>query len=479
MKRCLLLLPALLLLFAPVYAQESGSNPVSTDDAFTSLLKRGFALHQQANYRESLPLLQQAWKLDPHDYFVNLLLGIDTLRTGDPEKALPFLTVAARLRPKEEFPYEYSGEAQTLLGRYDQAAIAYRKATVVAPDSPEATEAWIDFTLERFRQLAGQLRSSQAGLAAEYRLQARSYPLGDKKRRQLLEQSVAIDPKAPGIWTELEQADVADGDEAEAKRNAERGSSESSPRAATASLQRGIDDAQAGQCEQAIPVLERGLKSGGAAVYVRFLLSWCYAGEAGKVDARLQRTGGQPAIAHMIRGDVLFRMQGDTATAMAEYQAALAASPHDPKLLERLAEVQVAAGDLMDAEQNAESALALDAHRYSARQTLARIAMEQGRYADALPQLTLLAEQDPRDPGTQISMATALSALGDAQQALLHLEPVLAGGYPDPKGNLHSLLGSLLRKAGRSDEAAQAFAAARKLSETYQQSSHRDQEDSQ
>jgi tetratricopeptide (TPR) repeat protein len=244
-------------------------------------------------------------------------------------------------------------------------------------------------------------------------------------------------------------------------------------------LQRGIDDAQAGQCEQTIPVLERGLKSSGAAVYVRFLLSWCYAGEAGKVDARLQRTGGQPAIAHLIRGDVLFRMQGDTATAMAEYQAALAASPHDPKLLERLAEVQVAAGDLVGAEQNAESALALDAHRYSARQTLARIAMEQGRYADALPQLTLLAEQDPHDPGTQISMATALSALGDAPKALQHLEPVLAGGYPDPKGNLHSLLGSLLRKAGRSDEAAQAFAAARKLSETYQQSSHRDQEDSQ
>ena len=466
--RCLLLSP-LLLLFASVYAQES----VPTDDAFTSLLKRGFALHQQANYRQSLPLLQQAWKLDPRDYFVNLLLGIDTLRTGDPEKAVQFLTVAARLRPREEFPYEYSGEAQTLLGRYDQAAIAYRKATVVAPDSPEATEAWIDFTLERFRQLAGQLRSSQAGLAAEYRLQARSYPLGDKKRRQLLEQSVAIDPKAPGIWSELAQAD---GDDAKA---AERGSREISPRAATGWLQHGIDDAEAGRCEQAIPVLERGLKSGGAAVYVRFLLSWCYAGEAGKVDARLQRTGGQPAIAHMIRGDVLFRMQGDTAAAMAQYQAALAASPHDPKLLERLAEVQVAAGDLVGAEQNAESALALDAHRYSARQTLARIAMEQGRYADALPQLTLLAEQDPHDPGTQISMATALSALGNAAQALQHLEPVLAGGYPDPKGNLHSLLGSLLRKTGRSDEAAQAFAAARKLSEVYQQTSHRDQEESQ
>jgi Flp pilus assembly protein TadD len=182
------------------------------------------------------------------------------------------------------------------------------------------------------------------------------------------------------------------------------------------------------------------------------------------------------AIAHMIRGDVLFRMQGDTAGAIAEYQAALALRKDDPKLLERLAEVQVAAGDLAAAEQNAGSALSLDPHRYSARQTLARIAMEQGRYADALPLLSLLATQDPHDQGTQISLATTLAQLGNSTEALQHLEPVLASGYPDQKGGLHSLLGALLRKAGRSTEAAQAFATARQLSQAYQQSAHRDQD---
>jgi tetratricopeptide (TPR) repeat protein len=179
----------------------------------------------------------------------------------------------------------------------------------------------------------------------------------------------------------------------------------------------------------------------------------------------------------MIRGDVLFRMQGDAAAAILEYQSALAVRKDDPKLLERLAEAQVAAGDLTAGEQNARSALALDAHRYSARQTLARIAMEQGKYAEALPQLAALAAQDRHDEGTQISLATALAQLGESEEALKHLEPVLAGGYPDQKGNLHSLLGALLRKAGRPAEAAQAFAQARQLSEAYQQSSHRDQDE--
>ena len=512
----------LLLLVGSSLAQQ----PAGNEDAFTTLLHRAFAYHQQADYNHALPLLRQAWKLDSHDYFVNLLLGIDLLRTGEPKQAIEFLAVASRLRPKEDFPYEYNGEAQAALGRYDQAASSYMKAVAVAPAAPEAVEAWIDFALDRFRQLAGQLRGSEKGLAAEYRLQARSYPTGDKKQRDLLQQSAAIDPQAPGIWSELARADLNAGDPAEARENVERalaadpfdrnaasvqalpaaGSSASKAqpaRSGTSSetlfreqrweelaalrpppgpdseawFHRGVAFAQSGQCEQAIPALERGLAAREESVYARFLLSWCYADAAGKVDARIRQSGGDLAIAHMIRGDVLFRMQGDTAAAIAEYQAALALRRDDPKLLERLAEVQVAAGDLAGAAQNASSALALDAHRYSAKQTLARIAMEQGKYAEALPLLTALASQDPHDEGTQISLATTLAQVGNSAGALQHLEPVLAGGYPDQKGSLHSLLGALLRKVGRPAEAAQAFATARRLSESYQQRAHRDQDE--
>lgn len=511
-RKLLLWLPVLFLLPVAAFAQQQ-------EDPFTSLLHRGFALHQQADYTHALPLLQQAWKLDPHDYFVNLLLGIDLLRTGNPQKAIGFLATAERLRPKEDIPYAYAGEAQTQLGYFDEAATSFMKGVDVAQDKADATEAWIEYTLERFHQLAEQLRSSQPGLAAEYRLQARSYAADDMKRRALLQQSAELDAQAPGIWSEWALADFKAGDAAAAQEHVNRALTadpldpqatlvasmlagnppteakapavahtepqrNDSAASLNAWLKRGIALAQVGQCHQAIPALERSLERGpelGLAareqtVYTRFLLSWCYADEAGKVDAQIRQSGGNLAMAHLIRGDVLFRMQGNTAGAIAEYQAALAMRHGDPKLLERLAEAQVASGDFTNATQNAEAALQLDPHRYGARQTLARIAMEQGRYDDALPQLKTLAEQDPHDAGTQISLATALSQAGNPAEALQHLEPVLAGGYPDQKGNLHSLLGALLRKAGRPTEAAQAFATARQLSETYQQSSHRDQE---
>ena len=51
-----------------------------------------------------------------------------------------------------------------------------------------------------------------------------------------------------------------------------------------------------------------------------------------------------------------------------------------------------------------------------------------------------------------------------------------SSGYPDEKGSLHYLLGTVLKKMGRTAEADQAFAAATQLSEAFQQKSYRDQD---
>jgi predicted Zn-dependent protease len=99
----------------------------------SDLLHRAFDFHQRADYANALPLLRQAWKLDPHDYFVNLLLGIDLLRTRKPEEAIDFLKEATLQRPKEEFPYAYNGEAQAMLGHYAEAAEGYLRALQANP----------------------------------------------------------------------------------------------------------------------------------------------------------------------------------------------------------------------------------------------------------------------------------------------------------------------------------------------------------
>ena len=107
--------------------------PAPSNEEFESLLHRGFQFHEQSAYAQAVPLLQSAYKLQPNDYFVNLLLGIDMLRTGQAASAIGFLKTAAKVRPSEEFPHEYLGEAEASLGHFAEAAAAYIAAQRVAP----------------------------------------------------------------------------------------------------------------------------------------------------------------------------------------------------------------------------------------------------------------------------------------------------------------------------------------------------------
>lgn len=589
MGRCKLLTRAgvlgwMLALLVPLWAQGTRD----TKGEFSTLLHRGFELHQHADYVNAAALLRRAWKLNPHNYFVNLLLGVEMLRTGDPDEAVGFLKEASRQRSNEDVPYGYMGEAQAAMGHHAEAAEAYLHAMQLSPLSQEAIQGWVDYSLERFRELAGRLRSSDRGLAAAYRLQAISLPLADVKRRELLEHAATLDPKAPGIWGELAMAHFASGNPTAAQSDLSRAGAENaldlrysevaallsakagewvaaaehlnqiasqSPgalarvvsdwpaalqpndgslvngpaakflecardaqenctpdelshqssigvRRASGSreilyreqrwdrlsalpapgtndsdlwLQWGESFAQLGKWPQAIPALERGVRNQSDKVYAEFLLSSCYASEAGRAVARLQRIGAGEAVAHTVRGDVMLRMQGNSAAAIAEYKLALASQSDDPRLLERMAEALVSDGQFDAAADYAHAALRIDPYRFSATRTLAQVAMRQRMYVEALPYLEQLATHDPKDLTTQVDLATALEQMGNFVEALKHLEPALQQNFPDEKGSLHSLLGTALRRVGRSQDAATAFATARRLSDEYQMSTHREE----
>jgi tetratricopeptide (TPR) repeat protein len=129
-------------------------------ESFESLLHRGYDLHQQARFAEAVPVLEQAHKLAPQDYFANLLLGIDLLRVGRVSEAIAPLQTAAQIRIGEEFPEDYLGEAEARLEHPALAAKAYQKAIERGHGSETSLEAWAGFCLERFRQIAEMLRSA-------------------------------------------------------------------------------------------------------------------------------------------------------------------------------------------------------------------------------------------------------------------------------------------------------------------------------
>ncbi len=371
------------------------------------MLHQGFDLHRQARFSEAIPVLERARQLHPGDYFANLLLGIDLLRTGKPSEALSRLELAARTRPAEEIPEDYLGEAEASLGRYAQAAEAYQQAVERGHDSEQALEAWAGFALERFRQIGEGLRASTAGVATIRRLQ-----------------HVAAQPADTLV------------------------------------------------CHGSIPALERALAQkppSAAQLDTAYQLSICYAVAAGKAASQLQSNAEDQAALDRVRGDVLLRLKGDAKAAEDEYRKAIALRPRDPALLERLAEAESTQGNTEAARQSAEAALAIDPHQREALRTLVSLAMSNRDYDQALPRLRQLTVEAPGDPTVQVELGTALAQSGQAAEALQHLGPALAAGYPDEKGALHALEARILHQLGRDEEAAKAAAEARRLSDAFQE----------
>jgi len=386
------------------WAQSTGG------DSLQALLQQGFQLHQQARFAEAIPVLERAHRLEPGDYFVNLLLGIDLLRTGKAAEAVPRLQIAARVRPDEEFPEDYLGEAEAGLGHYELAAEAYQRAIVRGHSSEQALEAWAGFALERFRALGELLRVSAAGTAAARRMaEAASTPsvgLVCEGSIPLLERRIALRTAGPNaVKLQVESA---------------------------------------------------------------YKLSVCYAAEAGKVAGQLQTGAEDQAAVHRLRGDVLLRLKGDATGSETEYREALAVRSNDPALLERLAEAQLTAGDTDGARASAQAALAVDPHRREALRTLASLATNNRDYDQALPWLRQLAQENPGDRTVQVELAKALAQTGADKEAVGLLGPALASGYPDEKGALHALLGRALRKLRREADALKAEAEARRLSDAFQ-----------
>jgi tetratricopeptide (TPR) repeat protein len=230
-------------------------------------------------------------------------------------------------------------------------------------------------------------------------------------------------------------------------------------------LWKGVAVARTGNCAQAIPVLESGLKAD--ELTAGFWLEVCYSGEAERMAYRLKAEKDQGAF-HQFRGDVLLRLQGDAAAARVQYEEALTSRPDDPSLLERLAEAYIRLGDTEHAQEAAQKSLAMDPHRVETLRILASLAMNNRDYNRALRWLRQLVAETPADTAARVQLGSALAHTGNAPEAIRYLAPALAGGYPDERGALHSLEARVLRELGRDVEAAKAADEARRLSDAFQ-----------
>jgi tetratricopeptide (TPR) repeat protein len=229
---------------------------------------------------------------------------------------------------------------------------------------------------------------------------------------------------------------------------------------------RGFAYGKLGNCAQAIQALELGLKAGAENAAGRLMT--CYESEAVHTADHLKSLGKESAV-HQIRGDILLSIRLDAKQAAAEYMAALQLKPKDPQLLEKLAEAYFSLGEMSQARENAQEALAENPHREQLLRLLIRIAVSERDYASALTLSTHLAEMEPEDAWTRVQQATAYAQTGRTEEAVQQLTSALNAGYPDEKGALHALLAGQLRKLGRDEDARRASSEAIRLADSFQQ----------
>jgi tetratricopeptide (TPR) repeat protein len=232
---------------------------------------------------------------------------------------------------------------------------------------------------------------------------------------------------------------------------------------------RGAAAFRTGDCPQAIPALERGLKSN--QLEAGFYLQACYAKEEAHVETRLI-SAQQDGSVHELKGERAFSMQNDLRAAQIEYAEAAKSRPKDAYLLSRLALTYSLLGDLAQARSNALSALAVDPRQTSALETLGQLDMSEGNFKGALVRFKRLSVLLPEDAHIQVDLGITYGQLGDPARAAQYLELPLKNGFPDPRGSLHALLATALRKLGHMEEAQQAAAEAVRLSNASTESNH-------
>ena len=119
-------------------------------------------------------------------------------------------------------------------------------------------------------------------------------------------------------------------------------------------------------------------------------LTSCYELEAVQTADKLKAQGKEASV-HQIRGDILLSIRLDASQAAAEYTDALRLEPHNPELLEKLAEAYFSLGDMDRARQNGQEALEQNPHRRQVLRLLIHVAMNQRDYPTALSLLDRLA----------------------------------------------------------------------------------------
>ena len=109
----------------------------------------GLTLEAGGRFRDAASAYKKAFELGTGDAQTAVLVGLNCLRAGDPEGALPWLDKATELERDRVDALIYRIDALAQLGRHDQAEETYYLAQEIEPDNAEIFAAMAESLLAR------------------------------------------------------------------------------------------------------------------------------------------------------------------------------------------------------------------------------------------------------------------------------------------------------------------------------------------
>ena len=199
-----------------------------------------------------------------------------------------------------------------------------------------------------------------------------------------------------------------------------------------------------------------------------YLCGHVYSELATQASERLLQTAPGSYQAHLFNAEVL-EMQGKLDDAAAEYRKVLSLNPHLPGIHYRLGRLLLAGSDdpgkLTQARHEFEEELKIDPYNASAEYELGDMSLQARQWDDAIEHFRRAAELEPRFTDALIGLGKALVSAGRVQDAVLPLEEAVKAD-PD-NANAHYQLSFVYRRLGQDQDAERELAAYRQDHEKF------------
>ncbi|MEI7687420.1 MAG: tetratricopeptide repeat protein [Planctomycetota bacterium] len=136
------------------WAAEKVEEIPETRSAWESYML-GRALMRRGSFDRALPILDDAVRQEPAEYWPNFALAMCALKLKQPARAIPPLSVCIGRRPLQDAPYVYRAEAFASLQQWEPAAADFDQALRLRPNIPQVL-------LERGKTLLALDRHAEA-----------------------------------------------------------------------------------------------------------------------------------------------------------------------------------------------------------------------------------------------------------------------------------------------------------------------------